>query len=181
MAAAEQSLLARVLAPIKAVLGRGAVYGSFMVAKQPARIRQVHVFPSECPALSKESLPSMSLCRQLVPRMRPSVLRASQAYVCMTLILLPGSQCTSHEALQPTPDRRDMSACAGHVLRARACAWGSAGPSALLPRGSCSAERAGGWAAQVLEQVYLNKDTLDDDLVASIARPATAASAAEVF
>jgi hypothetical protein len=33
----------------------------------------------------------------------------------------------------------------------------------------------------VLEQVYLNKDTLDDDLVASIAQPATAVSAAEVF
>lgn len=40
VAAAEQSLLSRLLAPIKAVLGRGAVYGSFFVAKQPARIRQ---------------------------------------------------------------------------------------------------------------------------------------------
>ncbi|KAK9844137.1 hypothetical protein WJX81_005602 [Elliptochloris bilobata] len=34
---------------------------------------------------------------------------------------------------------------------------------------------------QVLNQVYLNKDTLDDDLVDSIAQPANAASAAEVF
>ncbi len=40
VAAAEQSLLSRLLAPVKAVLGRGAVYGSFLVAKQPARIRQ---------------------------------------------------------------------------------------------------------------------------------------------
>ena len=45
VAAAEQSLLSRVLEPIKALLGRGAVYGSFMVAKQPARIRQARPEP----------------------------------------------------------------------------------------------------------------------------------------
>ena len=72
-----------------------------------------------------------------------------------------------------------------HVLVV--CSWLARAPRAvrLQPHcchaGACSAERDAGWAAQVLEQVYLNKDTLDDDLVASIARPATAASAAEVF
>jgi len=46
VAAVEQSLLSRLLAPVKAVLGRGAVYGSFLVAKQPARIRQAR--PAAC-------------------------------------------------------------------------------------------------------------------------------------
>jgi hypothetical protein len=51
VAAAEQSLLSRLLAPVKAVLGRGAVYGSFLVAKQPARIRQARPRPARARAL----------------------------------------------------------------------------------------------------------------------------------
>ena len=53
VAAAEQSLLSRALEPIKALLGRGAVYGSFFVAKQPARIRQAR--PTRCVGLMWQS------------------------------------------------------------------------------------------------------------------------------